>query len=365
MLDQPWTSRQAIALLMMFNFGSSVVMGVSTEAAQDSWISLLLAILIAIPVILMYGRILELNPHMDMFDAMEALLGKVVGKAAIALMTWYALHLCALVLRNFSEFIQLATLLDTPQLPVLIIMLLAVCYLAKSGCKALGKWALVTLPVVLAVVALTVILSLNVMRFDNILPIFGHSVGRIVSDAFQIVSFPFCETVLFLSIADCLHKDDNPRKIYLTATIFSGVVLLIVIFRNLFVLGAEVVAIEYFPSYVAARIINLGDFLSRIEGSISVNFILAGITKITVCLLAASKGLAKLFGAGDYRRLIMPAGFLAVALAMIIYNNIMEMFGFIKYYAIYAAPFEVLLPALLWIVSEIRAKRAPAAAARG
>ena len=365
MLDQPLTSRQAISLLVMFNFGSSVVMGVSTGVAQDSWISLLVAVLFAVPVVWMYGRILELNPHMDMFDAMEALLGKVVGKAAIALMTWYALHLCALVLRNFSEFIQLSSLLETPQLPVLIIMIMAVCYLAKMGCKALGKWALATIPLVLAIVALTVVLSLNVMRFENVLPIFGHSVGKIVSDAFQIFTFPFCETVLFLSVADCLHKDDNPKKIYLTATLFSGFVLLVIILRNLFVLGAEVVSIEYFPSYVAARIINLGDFLSRIEGSISVNFMLAGITKIALCLIAASKGLAKLFGAGDFRRLVAPAGLLAVALAMILYKNVMEMFAFVKYYSIYAAPIEVILPALLWIVSEIRSKRATAAAARG
>ena len=362
MLDQPLTSRQAIALLMMFNFGSSVVMGVSTSAGQDSWISLLLAILFAIPVVLMYGRIVELNPHMDLFDAMEAMLGKVAGKIAIALMSWYALHLSALVLRNFSEFIQISSLLETPQLPVLIIMILAVCYLAKCGCKALGKWSLATMPLVMAVVILTVILSLNVMRFQNILPIFGHKMGQIVADAFRIFTFPFCETVLFLGIADCVHKDDNPKKIYLTATLISGLVLLVVILRNLFVLGAEVVAVEYFPSYVAARIINLGDFLSRIEGSISVNFILAGITKIAVCLIAASKGLAKLFGVEDFRRLVMPAGLLAIALALILYDSTMAMFAFVKYYAIYAIPFEVILPALLWIVSEIRSKRAPAAA---
>lgn len=362
MLNRPFTSRQTIALLMMFNFGSSVVMGVSTGAAQDSWISLLLAILLAIPVGLMYGRIMELNPETDLFDAMEAMLGKVLGRIFTALMTWYALHLAAVVLRNFSEFIQISSLLDTPQVPVMIMMLLAVCYLGKSGCKALGKWALATMPLVMAIVVATVVLSLNVMRFDHILPIFGSSIDMIVTDAVQIFTFPFCETVLFLGVADCVRKEDNPKKLWLTAILLSGLVLMVIILRNLFVLGAEVVSIEYFPSYVAARIINLGDFLSRIEGSISVNFILAGITKITVCLIAASKGLAKLFGAGDYRRLIVPTGLLTMALAVIVYDNTMAMFAFVKYYSIYAAPFEVILPAVLWIVSEVRSKRAPAVA---
>lgn len=364
MLDQPMSRRQAISLLIMFNFGSSVVMGVSTETAQDAWISLLLAIVYTVPVVIMYARIMALNPDMDFFDALEARLGKIAGKAVTVLMVWYSLHLCALVLRNFSEFIQISSLLDTPQLPVLFIMLLAVCYLAKSGIKALGKWALATFPVVFAIVILTVLLSINVMDFDNILPFFEHSFGEIATDALRIFSFPLGETVLFLSVADCVHKKDNPQKIYLGGILFSSLLLAVIILRNLFVLGASVISIVYFPSYAAARVINLGDFLSRIEGSISINFILAGITKITVCLISASKGLAKLFEAGDYRRLVMPTGLLAVALSVILYQNTMEMFAFIKYYAVYAMPFQAVLPALLWIVSEIRTRRGQILVAR-
>jgi len=350
MLDKPMSYRQAVAVLIMFNFGSSVVMGVSTGTGQDAWVALLLSVALTMPVVLMYGRIAELNPETGFFDVIEAQFGKIAGKVVAALLTWYALHLCALVLRNFSEFIQISSLLDTPQLPVMVIMLLAVGYLAKLGCKALGKWAIATLPVVLTVVFLTVVLSINVMKFENILPVFEHSIGQISEDAFKIFSFPLCETVLFLSVADCIRKSDNPKKIYVFGMLFSSGVLLIIILRNLFVLGAEVVATEYFPSYSAARIINLGDFLSRIEGSISINFILAGITKITVCLIAASKGISRLFGIDDYRQLVMPTALLAMALATIVYKNTMEMFAFINYYAFYAMPFEVAIPAAVYSI---------------
>lgn len=357
MLEQPLTSRQAISVIVLFNFGSSVVIGVSTSVGQDNWLSMLLATLLMIPAVLMYARILKLNPGQGLFDAIEARLGKVAGKIVTMLMAWYALHLCALVMRNFSEFIQISSLLDTPQLPVLVILVITVCFLARYGCKALGKWSVVMVQVVLGIVLLTVLLSLNVMRFDNILPVFEHPFGKIAQDAFSIFAFPFCEAVLFMSFADCLRKGDEPRNIYLSGMLLSGLVLLVIILRNLFVLGASLVSIAYFPSYVAARIISLGDFLSRIEGSISVNFILAGIVKITVCLIAASKGISKLFGTGDYRQLALPTALLAMALAFVLYKNTMEMFAFIEYYPLYASLFQVLLPAILWIASEIGAKR--------
>ena len=356
-LDQPLTRRQAVAILLLFNFGSSVVMGVSSGVAQDSWISLLLAAVYAVPVLLMYGRIISLNPGEGLFDAAQRLLGKFFGKLVALLMAWYALHLGALVLRNFSEFIQISSLQETPQLPVAAIMMLTVCALAVKGGKALGKWAVATAPVVLFIVLLTVILSLNVMHTEHLLPVFEHPPAEIAKDAFQIFSFPFAETVLFLGIADLIRPSDRPGGIYLWGLMCSGIVLMIVILRNLTVLGPAVVSVEYFPSYAAARIINLGDFLSRIEGSISVNFMLAGITKIALCVITASRGIASLFGVKDWKTLVLPTGLLSLMLSVIIYSNTMDMFSFVKVYPYYAIPFEIALPLILWIVSEVRARK--------
>lgn len=364
MLDQPLTRPQAVAILVLFVFGSSVVMGVSTAVAQDSWLSLLLAAAYAAPVLWMYARIISLNPREGLFEAAMRRLGGFFGRLFTALMSWFALHLCALVLRNFSEFIQVTVMLDTPQLPILLIMALVVCMLAKSGAKALGKWAVAALPIVLAIVALTVLFSIGIMDFRNFLPVLGHPVGRIVQDAYLIFSFPFAETVLLMGIADFIRPGDGPGKIYLGGLFFSALVLMVIVARNLTVLGPAVVSVQYFPSYAAVRIINLGDFLSRIESSISINFMLAGITKIALCLITASRGVACLFGIRDYRKLVAPMGLLAVALAQTVYQSTMEMFGFVKYYPYYAIPFEIALPLILWVVSEIRARKS-ANGARG
>ena len=357
LLDQPLTRPQAIAILLMFNFGSSAVVGIGSGVGQDGWIAVLLAALITIPVLWVYARIISLNPGKGFFTAVEPLLGRVIGKLAIAVMTWYALHLCALVLRNFSEFIQITSMRETPQLPIMIIMAMTVYTLARNGGKALGKWALATTPIVLGIVTLTVLLSLNIMNPSNFLPILEHPVGEIANSTFQAFSFPFAETVMFLGIADFVRPSDNPRKIYLTGLFLSAVVLLVVKVRNLMVLGPAVVSVEYYPSYIAASIINLGDFLSRIEGSISVNFMLAGITKIALCLITASRGIACLFGVPDWRKLVAPMGLTAVMLAQGLYGSTMESFSFVKYYPNYAIPFEIALPLIVWGVSEIRARK--------
>jgi spore germination protein KB len=163
--------------------------------------------------------------------------------------------------------------------------------------------------------------------------------------------------VLFLCIAGAVSQQVNPYKTYIFAILAGGFILLLIILRNIMILGPAMVSSSYFPSYTAARILHIGDFLTRIEVSITMNFLLAGITKITLCLLAAAKGIAKLFAVEDYKRMLMPASMLVVALCAIIYKSTMEMFGFIQYYQVYALPFEVLIPLLVWITAEVRARK--------
>ncbi len=357
MLDQPLTRRQVIATISMFIFGSTAVVGVSTSVAQDSWIAFLLGFLISLPILLVYGRVAKLHPGEDLYRIFENTMGKVFGKIAILLMSWYALHLCALVMRNFSEFLMITSLTETPQIPVLAVMLVTVALLCRCGPKALGKWAIIAWPVVVGIVAITVVMSLNIYHYNHILPIFEHKFWEIAKSGFQVFSFPFTEAVLFLGIADYFDVRESPYKMYVWGAVISAIILLFITFRNLFVLGPVVMASSYFPSYMAARIIAVGEFLSRIEGSISINFMLAGNVKITLCLIVASRGFASLLNISDWKNMVFPVGLVAVGLSQILYQNTMQMYTFIFYYPYYALPFEIALPFLTWILSEVRARR--------
>ncbi len=357
MQKESLTLRQGQCLLIMFIFGSSAVLGASNLAGQDAWASLALGITIAIPIVLLYARIMKLFPEQSLYDIMETLFGKLVAKVFAILMVWYAVHLGSLVMRNFSEFIMVSALPSTPQLAVMFVLLFVTMYMARSGIQILAKWSIALLPVVLIVVVITIALSLQIMDFSNILPFLSHSPRTIAIGAWQDTSFPYAETVLFLCASKGIKKEDSPYRLYFFAVIIGGSVLMLVFLRNLFILGAALLRIEYFPSFVATSVIQVGDFLGRIEGSISLNFILAGIVKITVCLLAASRGLAKIFGVPDHNKLIVPAGLLATALGAIVYNSTMEMYGFLKYYGVYTIPFQILIPLIVWITAEIRTRK--------
>ena len=351
------TFPQLLCTFVLFCFGSSVVLGVSGGVAQDAWISIILGAVLAVPMLCIYARLFRLFPEKDLFEIMHIVFGKLVGKVLTVLIVWYATHLGATILRNFSEFTQISPLTDTPQIVIRSIMILTVIYLVRCGTRVLGKWSLAMIFLVLFVVVFSFAAVIPKIRPDDLMPFFEHPKARIAASTFELFSFPFGETVVFLCLANSLSKKDSPYKLFLYGLLVSVGIFIIIFLRNLSLLGPIISEKVYFPSFVAVRIIVISDFLARIEGSISSNFLFAGIVKITVCLIAASKGAASLFGLKHYRPLVMPMGMLMLALCSILYKSMMEMFRFLEYYPYYAFPFQVILPLVVWIGGEIYVKK--------
>lgn len=357
MKNETLTLRQFICLLFMFFFGSTAIMGMGPNVEQDSWITITLSVMFALPFILMFGRLRSLYPELTFFEILDQLFGPLFGGLFTLLMAWYCFHLCALVLRNFSEFIEVSVMPETPQLPLMLLMLAVTVHLAKSGVETMGKWAVLTMPIILVVVVLTIMLSLNRMDFTRILPVMSHDFGKIAASAYPFLSFPFLESIVFVCAFQGHSREGGPYRGYLITLAFAGVVLLCVELRNTFVLGTPILDSAHFPSYLSAKVIHIGRLVSRLEGSISMNFILGGVAKISVCLLAASKGLAHLFRLENPKTLLPPLGLLAVALASTLFYSTTEMFYFVKLYPYYAMPFQIIIPILTWVFAEVRARR--------
>ncbi|WP_283609568.1 GerAB/ArcD/ProY family transporter [Faecalispora anaeroviscerum] len=354
--DCPLTSREMILMIILFTFGSSVVIGVNASTKQDSWICLLIGAAISLPVYILYARIIQLMDGQDFFTSILSWFGEIPGRIVISVFVWYCLHLAAVVLRNFTEFMEIVAMPETPQIPIMISLLLVSAYLCKSRIQVIGQWSVVGLYVTSIIVIVTVLSTTSYMQPQNLLPILEHSTPEIMKSSYQIFSFPYAECVILLPLISAI-KRANPYKIFLNGLFFSTLVLLVVVLRNILCLGAQLMEAEYFPSYSCARIMEVGNFLSRIEGSISVNFIVAGLTKITVCLYSGTLGAAKILKASNKLDLIiMPIFMFTLMLCAISYDDAVQMFDFVEVYPLYALPFQIILPLVIWLTGEWRTR---------
>lgn len=348
------TTKQGIFMMILFLFGSAVVVGVGGQAKQDAWLAVIFGLVIAIPILFVYCSLLELFPGQDLFDILISLFGKSIGKIIILLFSWYALHLGALVVRNFTEFIHIVSLTQTPQFVLVMFFGIITIYMVKSGVEVMGRWSEFVLPFILLTIFINIALAAKDFDFVNLKPVLYDGISPLIKPSYGVFSFPFAETILFTAILSSLNKQKNQKKVYLMSILVAGFTLLAATLRNILVLGAEQASVQFFPSFTAVRLIHIGEIIERIEISVATIFLLSGIIKLSVCLLFASKGISKLFDFKDYRTITTPVALLMLTLACIIYKSANEMVEWIKIYPYYASLFQVILPVSIFFYAKIK-----------
>ncbi|AIQ56043.1 GerAB/ArcD/ProY family transporter [Paenibacillus borealis] len=349
---------QSISIAVLFISGSSLFMGTSGESGNSSWIALIFAISLAVPLMLIYARLHVLFPGKDLYDMLIAVFGTVFGRVLSCLYIWYALHLGALVLRNFGEFSKTVALTSTPMIaPMLVIGLLCI-WVVSAGIEVLGRSAKFLLLFTFIVIVFIQILSVPKFEYHHLKPLLDSGWGPIGADTAGSFTFPFAEIVIFLGAFNALPPKGSAKRVLLSSTLIAGMIIIFVTIRNLLVLGPEILSSLYFPSYVAVSRINIGDFLTRIEGSSAIIFVTALFIKVSLCLYVTCNGVSKVFRLKSYRSVVLQMGLIMVYLADFIYKDIMQMQYFAYHiYKVYALPFQVVIPVMLWLTAEILSRR--------
>lgn len=344
----------AICVIIMFMMGGAILGGGPREAERDAWLAVLIGAAVAIPAFFVYARLIRLFPEKDLSEMLTACFGKLLGNLVYLLYVLYAFYLGALVVRRFAEFVQISVLPETPKYVFTIIMILVAVYMTKAGIEVLGRWSTFVLPIIISIIVLTALLAFGKAEPKYLQPAFQLPFPKLMKASYEQFAFPYGECALFLMLFDTLKEGKKPYKIYYTSLGIFTAVFLIVVLRNLIVMGIANLKYAAFSSYDAVSIIEIGEFITRIEVIVSVVFLLCGLVKIVVCLMAASKGAAKLLGIQNNRHIIAPLAFVMLFLSLIAYKDAMEMFVFIPLYPFLVFPFSVALPLLTWIAAEIR-----------
>lgn len=352
------SNRQGMTLMSMFIMGSTLIIGVGSDAKQDVWLAIILAALASIPLLAIYSRLLALYPEKNLYEIIGTLFGPIVGRFIALFFIWYSFHLGSLVMRNFQEFVRVVSFPETPEFVTTMLMGLLCIWVVKEGIEVLGRWSQLMFILLAVIIAIVVSLSMKDAVFDNLRPFAYNGLKPILKSSFSIVTFPLAETVVFLTAFSINKERNSSYKIYFSALVIGALIILIISVRNILVLGADLVESAYFPPYVAVSIINIGNFLQRMEVTVSVVFLFSGFIKISICLLSACKGIDSFFKLGGYRQIVAPVGLLSMVMSCFIYKNIMEMTVWaFKIYSYYALPFQVILPIFIWIAAELKLRK--------
>src|SRR5687768_11408262 len=96
---------QMCFLIILFEMGSALVVGVGTNAKQDAWIAVLVGLLGGLVLYFVYYRLFKYYPDLPLTSYVQEITGKFIGRILGFLYVVYFIYIATRVLRDFGELL--------------------------------------------------------------------------------------------------------------------------------------------------------------------------------------------------------------------------------------------------------------------
>jgi spore germination protein KB len=317
---------QLYILIIVFQIGSAVVVGVAQDAKQDAWISILIASVIGAIIIYIYSFILSYDIGQNLFEITGKLLGRMIATSLSFVYIAYFFYIASRVLRDFLELLTTTIFPNTPIEVLAITFILVVIYVVYLGPEVIARTAETFAPYIFLFLVLTSIFLLagGDINFANIEPILPEGFGRVFEAIFpDLIGFPFGEAIVLTMVMASTHKFHHVAKVSMGAVITTGLLLAVIKIFKLAVLGANISGRSAFPLLAAGREISFAQFIERVDPIIIFVMMLGIFIKVSLFFFGGLKGLEYVFNI-PYRYFTLPIGMMIAVLSILISANYAE-----------------------------------------
>ncbi|WP_223701607.1 GerAB/ArcD/ProY family transporter [Sutcliffiella deserti] len=352
--------QQFILLIVFFELGTSIVIGIGTEAKQDAWIAVIPATIAGVILVLMYYKAFKLGDG-NLYDLFAQCFGKFLSKILIYTYVVYFLYAASRVLRDFNELLVTVVLPNSPIEFTSFLFMGVVIYVIYLGLEVFSRTATIFAPyMILFLLAITVFLWVNGnIDFSNLRPVLAEGIQPVYQAFFpQLLTFPFGEMVVFTVIFPHVNKLKKSSKPLWMATAVSGFIIILYIVINIAVLGPEGYARTTFPLLSSAREISIADFIERLDALVVFIEMLGVFVKVSIYFYCVLKGLEAVHKV-TYRYFAFPVGMLIATFSIIIaysFNeHLIEGLDIVPLYL--HIPFQYLIPSLVFVILLIKSRK--------
>lgn len=252
-----------------------------------------------------------------------------------------------------------SSILDvTPVIAINIIMIISVGYVLARGIEVLARTGQIFLfiLVVLGIISCFLLVFAGVIDFKRLLPVLGNGWGPVIETTLkQTIQFPHEEVVCFTMVFPHLNRMKTGIRAGFVAVLLSSCVLSFTTALNIAVLGADIAARATFPLLNTISLINIGEFIQRLDVIVVLTLIIGDFFKVAIFFYAAVMSIADVFGIRDYRKLVQPTGIIMLLISIMLSGNFPEQIeeGDILLYS-ETMLFGVILPCILLVTAFMR-----------
>ncbi|MEH7073187.1 GerAB/ArcD/ProY family transporter [Neobacillus drentensis] len=356
------SASQLFVLIVLFEMGSAILVGIASNAKQDAWIAVLLGMVGGIGIFYIYYGLFVYYPELPLTSYLQEITGKWIGKFIGLFYVAYFIYIAARVLRDFGELLSSTIYNSTPLFVINTLMIITIIYAIHKGFEVLARVGELYFGIVYmtAILGMLLITFSGLIHLDNLKPVLENGLKPVLHTFLaQTINFPFGEMVVFTMLLPFLNDKTKAKKVYLGGMILAGINITITVVINISVLGADLFQLSTFPLLNTIGRIQIADFIERLDVLFMLYLIIGGFFKISIYYYAAVAGAADIFGVTNQRKLGFPIGIIVLFASITIATNYAEHIkeGLVVVPIYLHWPFQIIIPLMLLIIAFFRNRK--------
>ncbi|MBB6021713.1 spore germination protein KB [Paenibacillus sp. JGP012] len=350
---------QLFALILLFDAGTAIIRVLATKAEKDAWLAILFGVAGGLLIFSIYISLYRLYPKLPLTGYAKAILGQKVGWFLGLLYILFFIHGAARDLREGSDLLISSLLDQTPEVVVSAVMIMSIGYVLRKGIEVLARTALIFVFVlgVLAVSSNLLMYVAGIVDVDRLLPVLENGWRPIFDITLkQTFEFPYEELVCFTMLLPYLHNSSRRgTRAGFAAVLTSGILLSYSSATNIAVLGTQILNRATFPLLYTISLINIGDFMQRLDVFVVLTLIVGDFFKIAIFLYAGIMAATDLFQVSDYQKCVSPIAVIVLLVSLVLSGDFAEQIeeGDVLLVTVFLL-FGVGIPLFLWMVAKLR-----------
>lgn len=236
-------------------------------AAQDAWISVILAGLLTIIPAWATGSLMARFPDQSIIQVLPRLLGKPLSKLIGLAFAAVFLFNAALAVWRLEVFTARFLLPETPIVAIRALFVLCIAYAAFSGSAPLLRTSAYIVPAGMLVIIFVTTLPLGRMDISYLFPLFEQGIGPMVNAGIMLSGWlcqvPLVMMMFYRHVKKRTTKGAGWQAVI--AVLLSAFALELGALGTLAAFGPRQSASMFYPAIEVARIVSIGTFLEHME----------------------------------------------------------------------------------------------------
>ena len=353
---------QMFILVVLFEMGSAILVGLGTQAKQDAWIAIILGLGGGLLLFLVYYRLFMYYQELPLTSYLQKITGKWIGSFLGILYIVYFIYCASRVLRDFGELLTTTIYTTTPLIVINSLMILTVIYGIYKGIEVIARVGQLFFGIIylMAIGGILLITISGLIHLENLQPILENGVKPVIRTFLgETITFPFGEMIVFTMLLPFIN---NPKKVKIACMggmVLAGTNVAITALVNVAALGPELFTRSNFPLLTTISKIQLANFIERLDVLFMLYLVIGGFFKIAIYFYAAVAGTADLFKFKTQSKLTFPIGFFILVASLTIATNyaehIKEGLSIVPIYLHW--PFQIIIPCFLLVIAFFRNRK--------